>query len=97
MLQSSIIISQSLFFQKSFHRRFLSSKTETFFRCMHEQMTDAQEDIKSNLVVVTPEIQSRKRDEDKDTSLRDQINRKETVMIQRKDEREFPHVLGWYY
>lgn len=59
-------------------------------------MTDAEEDIKSNLTVVTPEIQSRKRDEDKDSGIRDQMNRRETVTMLRKDEREYPHVLGLF-
>jgi len=80
--------------QKSFHRRFLSSKTETFFHCIHEQMTDAQEDIKSNLTLITPEIQNRKRDEDKDSGVKDQSNRHESPIMQRKDEMLKHQVLG---
>ncbi|XP_065058274.1 inositol 1,4,5-trisphosphate receptor type 1-like isoform X2 [Rhopilema esculentum] len=76
--------------QKSFHRRFLSPKTETFFHCIHDQMTDAQEDIKSKLTVITPEIQNRKRDEEATVT----VCRKEQPATQRKDERDFPQLPG---
>lgn len=60
-------------------------------------MADAEEDIKSNLTVVTPEVQSRKRDEEKDPSLKDQLGRKDAVAIQRKDEKEYPYVFGMFF
>ena len=57
-------------------------------------MTDAQEDIKSNLTLITPEIQNRKRDEDKDSGVKDQSNRRENPIMQRKDEMVKHQVLG---
>ena len=57
-------------------------------------MTDAQEDIKSNLTLITPEIQNRKRDEEKDSGVKDQSNRRENPIMQRKDEMVKHQVLG---
>ena len=80
--------------QKSFHRRFLIPKTETFFHCLYEQMADAQEEIKAHLTVVSPDIQSRKRDDEKEPAQRDPMLRRDTISIPRREEKELSPVLG---
>ena len=57
-------------------------------------MTDAQEEIKGNLTVITPEIQNRKRDEDRDSCSKEQNSVRDSLAMQRKDQRDFHQVLG---
>ena len=69
-------------------------KTETFFHCLYEQMTDAQEEIKAHLTVVSPDVQSRKRDDEKEPAQRDPMLRRDTISIPRREEKEISPVLG---
>ena len=57
-------------------------------------MTDAQEEIKGNLTVITPEIQNRKRDEDRDSCAKEQNSVRDSLTMHRKDQRDFHQVLG---
>ncbi len=59
-------------------------------------MTDAQEEIKATLTVVTPESQSRKRDEEKDTTTKNVFIKKEPVTVIQNDDRDTAPLLGRY-
>ena len=69
-------------------------KTETFFHCLYEQMADAQEEIKAHLTVVSPDVQSRKRDDEKEPVQRDPLLRRDTISFPRREEKEISPVLG---
>lgn len=79
--------------QKSFYRRFLSSKTEAFFRYIYEQITDAEEEIKANITMNTDSA-TRKKEEDKESEkAKDPMARRDTMHILRRDARD-THVLS---
>ena len=78
-------------FQKSFLRRFITSKTEAFFRNIFEQITDAEEEIRSTITVNT-DAALRKKEEDKENEkARDPLSRRATISL--RDSRD-SHVLG---
>ncbi|XP_065669152.1 inositol 1,4,5-trisphosphate-gated calcium channel ITPR1 isoform X5 [Hydra vulgaris] len=77
--------------QQSFLRRFVTSKTEAFFRSIYEQITDAKEEIRSTITVNT-DAALRKKEEDKENEkVRDPLSRRATANFGNSRD---SHVLG---
>ena len=80
-------------FQKSFHRQFLSPKTEAFFHFINEQITYAMEEIKASISMSTDGATHKRDDERDNEKSKDPMSRRDTISLLKKDTQD-SHVVG---